>query len=75
MDRRINRNTLHKIRELIKKKGGLTKISKEIGVKPQRLNNWIARKSYPTKFIKKLAKALNITVEELLDLIEKENPS
>ena len=75
MDRRINRNTLHKIRELIKKKGGLTKISKEVGVKPQRLNNWIARKSYPTKFIKKLAKALNITVEELLDLIEKENPS
>ena len=67
--------TEKELEQLVKKKGGLTKISKEVGVKPQRLNNWIARKSYPTKFIKKLAKALNITVEELLDLIEKENPS
>ena len=59
------------IEELIKQKG-LFKTAEKIGVTPQRLRNWITRKSYPTLYIKPLALALNLTVEELLEMIEKE---
>jgi transcriptional regulator with XRE-family HTH domain len=59
------------IEEKIKKKG-LFKISNELGVKPQRVSNWMRRKSYPKKFLKPLAKVLNMEIEKLIDEVVKE---
>ena len=63
---------MEKIKELIKQAGGLSEVAKAIGVYPQLLYKWVNRNSYPTIYIRKLAKVLKITEDELLELIEEE---
>lgn len=63
---------MEKIKELIKQAGGLSKVAKAIEVAPQLLYKWVNRNSYPTIYIRKLAKVLKITEDELLELIEEE---
>jgi len=53
------------IGEKIRQKG-LYKVANELGVKPQRVSNWISRKSYPKEFLIPLSQILNIPLEELL---------
>jgi DNA-binding phage protein len=57
--------------EMIRKKG-LFNVAKKLNISPQRLNNWIRRKSYPTLYIRALSEILEIDTNELLKLIEKE---
>ena len=63
---------MEKIKELIKQAGGLSKVAKAIETYPQQLYKWINRNSYPTIYVRRLAKALKITEDELLELIEEE---
>ena len=51
---------------------GLFKTAKALNITPQRLHNWIRRKSYPVNFIRPLAKVLNMSVEDLLKEVEKD---
>jgi energy-converting hydrogenase A subunit M len=61
------------IEEKIREKG-LFNVAKELGVKPQRVSNWIRRKSYPKEFFKPLAKALDMNLEDFVDeVVRKEN--
>jgi len=45
---------------------GVFNVAKKINVSPQRVSNWIRRKSYPIEYIKPLSKILNMKVEEFL---------
>jgi len=53
------------IEEKIRQKG-IYRIANELGVKPQRVSNWISRKSYPKEFLIPLAQVLDMSLEELL---------
>ncbi len=50
---------------------GLFKVARYLGVTPQRLSNWIRRKSYPASHLKKLSEILKIEPDMLLEEIEK----
>jgi len=58
------------IGDMIRAKG-LYEVSSKLGVKPQRVCNWIARNSYPAKFLKPLSQILEISLDEMLDKIFK----
>jgi len=60
------------IKKLIEEKDSLNKTAKKIGVLPQRLHYWIKNNSFPVLYISKIAKALDISEDELLELIEEE---
>ena len=51
---------------------GIFKVAKELNVSPQRVSNWIRRKSYPVRYIRPLSKILKIKTEKFLEELETE---
>ena len=60
---------MNEIEKKIRDKG-IFKVAKELNVSPQRVTNWIRRKSYPLQFIRPLSKILNMKIEEFLGELE-----
>ena len=60
---------MNEIEKKIRDKG-IFKVAKELNVSPQRVTNWIRRKSYPLQFIRPLSKILNMKIEEFLEELE-----
>jgi len=59
------------LRELVKEKG-LRKTARRLGISPALLNYYLNTKKIPSHLIRGLAESLDIQVEKLLELIEKE---
>jgi len=51
---------------------GVFNVARELNVTPQRVSNWIRRKSYPIPYIRPLSKILKIRVEDFLRELETE---
>lgn len=49
---------------------GITNVAKELGITPQRVNNWVFRGSFPVHYIRGLARVLEISVTDVLADIE-----
>ena len=62
---------MNKIEKRIRDEG-IFKVARELKVSPQRVSNWIRRKSYPLKFIRPLSKILKMKTEDFLKELETE---
>ncbi len=59
------------LRKFFKEKNvSTTKLANYLKVKPQRVNNWLLRKTIPPYFIRAVAEYIGISTEELLKIIE-----
>ena len=60
---------MNKIEKRIRDKG-MCDIARKLNVTPQRISNWIRRKSYPVKYIRPLSKILEINIDNFLKELE-----